>query len=424
MRIPFRYNRAPIHGETPQHSLIARGYNVFDTLDMAPPDAIMGLTEAFKKDPNPNKINLTIGVYKDTDGNTPIFSAVKKAEARVLADETTKSYLSIEGSEGYAKNVQTLLFGTGHEIITQRRAVTAHTPGGTGGLRVAADLIHSLNPAATVWLSEPTWPNHPGIFQAAGIATKTYPYYDDDAKSLRFDAMLAALEAAAEGDFVLLHGCCHNPTGLDPTLEQWERVAELVKGRKLIPFLDFAYQGLGDGLEEDPAGLRTVCAQVPEAIVTSSFSKNFGLYRERTGAVTILASSEKAADAVRSHLKRTIRCNYSNPPAHGALIVTAILDDPALRAEWERELRGMCARIRDMRELFVRTLKEKGVERDFSFLTRQKGMFSYSGLSPEHVDRLREEFSVYIVRSGRINVASITPSNMDALCNAIAAVLR
>ncbi len=397
---------------------------MFDTLDMAPPDAIMGLTETFKKDPSPGKINLTIGVYKDAGGNTPIFSAVKKAEERVLAGETTKSYLSIEGSDAYAQNVQTLLFGADHEIITKRRAVTAHTPGGTGGLRVAADLIRSLGPDTTVWLSDPTWPNHPGIFQAAGIATKTYPYYDDEAKSLRFDDMLAALETAAEGDFVLLHACCHNPTGLDPTRDQWDRLAELVTERKLIPFLDFAYQGLGDGLEEDAAGFRTVCSQVPEAIVTSSFSKNFGLYRERTGAVTVVASSEKAGDAVRSHLKRTIRCIYSNPPAHGALIVTTILDDPALRAEWETELRGMCARIHDMRELFVRTLKEEGVETDFSFLTRQKGMFSYSGLSAEQVDRLREKFSIYIVRSGRINVASMTPSNMDTLCSAIAAVLR
>ena len=391
---------------------------------MAPPDAILGLTESFNKDASPDKINLTIGVYKDADGNTPIFSAVKKAEERVLASETTKSYLSIEGSDAYTQHVQTLLFGPGHPIVTSRRAVTAHTPGGTGGLRVAADLIRSLGPDATVWLSDPTWPNHPGIFQAAGVATKTYPYYDDDAKSLDFNAMLAALETASEGDFVLLHACCHNPTGLDPALDQWERLAELTKARKLIPFFDFAYQGLGDGLEEDAAGFRTVCSQVPEVIVTSSFSKNFGLYRERTGAVTVVASREKARDAVRSHLKRTIRCIYSNPPAHGALIVTAILDDHDLRAEWETELRGMCARIHDMRERFVHTLKEKGVEKDFSFLTRQKGMFSYSGLSPGQVDRLREEFSIYIVRSGRINVASMTPSNMDTLCNAIATTLR
>ena len=396
---------------------------MFDTLDMAPPDAILGLAETFKKDPNPNKIDLTIGVYKDADGNTPIFSAVKKAEKRLLTDETTKSYLSIEGSQAYAEKVQQLLFGADHEIVSSHRAVTAHTPGGTGGLRVAADFIHSLRPGATIWLSEPTWPNHPGIFQAAGLTIKTYPYYDGEAKSLKFDAMLAALETASEGDLVLLHACCHNPTGLDPTPDQWTQLAALTKKRGLLPFVDFAYEGLGDGLDEDAAGLRTLCSENPELIVTSSFSKNFGLYRERTGALTIVTKSQKAGEAVLSHMKRTIRCMYSNPPAHGAQIVTTIFDDPDLRAEWEAELRGMCARIQDMRELFVRTLKDKGVKEDFSFLTRQNGMFSYSGLSPEQVDALREKHSVYIVRSGRINVAAMTPANMDTLCNALAAVL-
>ena len=396
---------------------------MFDTLDMAPPDAILGLAETFKKDPNPNKIDLTIGVYKDADGNTPIFSAVKKAEKRLLTDETTKSYLSIEGSQAYAEKVQQLLFGADHEIVSSHRAVTAHTPGGTGGLRVAADLIHSLRPGATIWLSEPTWPNHPGIFQAAGLTIKTYPYYDDEAKSLKFDAMLAALETASEEDLILLHACCHNPTGLDPTPDQWTQLAALTKKRGLLPFVDFAYEGLGDGLDEDAAGLRALCSENPELIVISSFSKNFGLYRERTGALTIVTKSQKAGEAVLSHMKRTIRCMYSNPPAHGALIVTTIFDDPDLRAEWEAELRGMCARIHDMRELFVRTLKDKGVKEDFSFLTRQRGMFSYSGLSPEQVDALREKHSVYIVRSGRINVAAMTPANMDTLCNALAAVL-
>lgn len=396
---------------------------MFDTLDMAPPDAILGLTESFKKDLNPDKIDLTVGVYKDADGNTPIFSAVKKAEERLLSDETTKSYLSIEGSQVYAERVQRLLFGAGHEIVSSRRAVTAHTPGGTGGLRVAADLIQSLRPGAAVWLSEPTWPNHPGIFEAAGMGIKTYPYYDDGDKSLKFDAMLAALETAPEGDLVLLHACCHNPTGLDPAPDQWTQLAAAIKKRGLLPFVDFAYQGLGDGLDEDTAGLRALCSENPEVIVSSSFSKNFGLYRERTGALTIVTKSQETGAAVLSHMKRTIRCMYSNPPAHGALVVTAIFDDPDLRAEWEAELRGMCVRIHDMRELFVRTLKEKGVKEDFSFLTRQRGMFSYSGLSSEQVDTLREQHSVYMVRSGRINVAGMTPTNMDTLCNAVAAVI-
>ena len=390
---------------------------------MAPPDAILGLTESFNKDPNPDKINLTMGVYKDADGNTPIFSAVKKAEERVLASETTKSYLSIEGSDAYAQHVQTLLFGPGHAIVTKGRAVTAHTPGGTGGLRVAADLIHSLGPDATVWLSDPTWPNHPGIFQAAGIVTKTYPYYDDDAKSLDFKAMLAALETASEGDFVLLHACCHNPTGLDPTRDQWEQLAEFIKERKLIPFLDFAYQGLGHGLNEDAAGVRQFAERVPEFLVASSFSKNFGLYNERVGALTLVANSEADAGAALSHLKQRIRTNYSNPPAHGALIVTTVLNDPELRSEWENEVATMRDRINGMRDLFVNTLKEKGVERDFSFLTRQSGMFAFSGLTKEQVLQLRDANSIYIVNSGRINVAGMTETNMDARCQAIAAVL-
>lgn len=393
---------------------------MFDTLDVAPPDAILGLTEAFKKDPSPDKIDLTVGVYRDADGNTPIFSAVKKAEERLLGDETTKGYLSIEGSQAYGEKVQHLLFGPGHEIVTSHRAVTAHTPGGTGGLRVAAEFIQSFRPGAVIWLSEPTWPNHPGIFQAAGLAAKTYPYYDDAQKSLKFDAMLAALETAQEGDLVLLHACCHNPTGIDPTPDQWTQLAALLKRKALLPFVDFAYQGLGDGLNEDAAGLHALCSENSELIVCSSFSKSFGLYRERTGALTVVANSQAAGEAVLSHMKRTIRCMYSNPPAHGALAVTTIFDDPDLRAEWETELRAMCARIQDMRELFVQTLKEKGVKQDFSFLTSQKGMFSYSGLSPEQVDTLREQHSVYIVRSGRINVAGMTPSNMDTLCNAVA----
>lgn len=396
---------------------------MFDALEVAPPDPIMGLTEAFKNDPNPDKINLTIGVYQDETGTTPIFSAVKEAEKRLIGKEQTKSYLSIDGSAEYAAIVQDLVFGPGHEIILGSRAVTAHTPGGTGALRVAAEFLAAVKPGAKVWLSQPTWPNHAGIFEAAGLELKTYPYYDTESKSLDFAAMTDALARAGEGDIVVLHGCCHNPTGLDPDIEQWRALAELTKERGVLPFFDFAYQGLGEGLEADPAGLRTFCNDGRELLIATSYSKNFGLYRERTGGLTIVAHSDHAADAARSHLKRTIRCLYSNPPAHGALIVTEIMTDTALRQSWETELRAMCARIQEMRTLFVKTLREKGVQQDFSFVERQRGMFSYSGLNPEQVETLRASYAIYIVGSGRINIASMNESNMDSLCSGIAAVL-
>lgn len=396
---------------------------MFDTLEVAPPDPIMGLTEAFKNDPNPDKINLTIGVYQDKTGTTPIFSAVKVAETRLIGKEQTKSYLSIDGSADYAAIVQDLVFGPGHEIILGSRAVTAHTPGGTGALRVAAEFLAGVKPGAKVWLSQPTWPNHAGIFEAAGLELKTYPYYDTESKSLDFAAMTDALARAGEGDIVVLHGCCHNPTGLDPDIEQWRALAELTKERGVLPFFDFAYQGLGEGLEADAAGLRTFCNDGRELLIATSYSKNFGLYRERTGGLMIVARSDHAAEAARSHLKRTIRCLYSNPPAHGALIVTEIMTDTALRQSWETELRAMCARIQEMRTLFVKTLQEKGVQQDFSFVERQRGMFSYSGLNPEQVEALRASYAIYIVGSGRINIASMNETNMNSLCSGIAAVL-
>lgn len=390
---------------------------------MAPPDAILGLTEAFNNDSNPEKINLTVGVYKDAEGKTPILAAVKKAEERLLASESTKSYLPIDGSAEYGAAVQALLFGEGHEIIAGKRAVTAHTPGGTGALRVAADFAHEVNPKANIWLSEPTWPNHPGVFKAAGITVKTYPYYDSNDKCIAFDRMCESLNQASEGDIVLFHGCCHNPSGMDPSPEQWKALADLTAERKLVPFLDFAYQGFGSGIEEDAAGLRQFCGKGRELIIASSFSKNFGLYRERVGALTVVAGTQSAAAAVRSNLKKTIRVNYSNPPAHGGGIVTTVLNDPALRAEWEEEVQTMRSRINTMRKLFVETLKKNGVQQDFSFLTRQRGMFSFSGLTKDQVLQLRSECAIYIVDSGRINVAGLTEANMPALCKAVAGVL-
>jgi aspartate/tyrosine/aromatic aminotransferase len=398
--------------------------SLFDQLTAAPPDAIMGLTDAFKKDPHPKKINLTIGVYKDAQGKTPVPSAVKKAEEKLLREEMTKSYLPIEGAPDYGARVQELMFGAAHEIISSGRAVTADTPGGTGALRVAADLLHMLRPGTTVWLSEPTWPNHPGIFEAAGLKVRTYPYYEPRTHTIDFAALMKTLEGAAKGDAVVLHACCHNPTGIDPAAEQWHALAALLHSKELLPFFDFAYQGLGEGLEEDARGLRLFAEFPGEMLVSSSFSKNFGLYNERTGALTLVTRSAEAAQISMTHLRRAIRVNYSTPPAHGAAIITTVLADPALRKEWESELKSMCRRIQEMRELFVRTLKAKGVTRDFSFLTRQRGMFSYSGLTKAQADELREKHGVYIVGSGRINVAGLTADNTGPLCDAIAAVLR
>ena len=397
---------------------------MFETIDTAPPDPIIGLTEAFKQDPHPDKINLGVGVYKDAQGNTPVFAAVKQAQERLLEDETTKDYSPIEGTPEFAAAVQHLLFGSGHEVVAGKRAVTTQTPGGTGALRVAADFIHKLFPQASLWLSDPTWANHPRVFEAAGIQVRTYPYYDPATHGLDLGRLLSAFMEIPSGDVVLLHGCCHNPTGADPTPEQWKRIAAVLGERRIVPLVDFAYQGMGDGLGEDTAGLQQLCRSGTELLVASSFSKNFGLYNERIGALTLTAPTASAAAKALSHLKICIRTNYSNPPAHGGAIVTRVLQDEELRRRWEEELRAMCARINGMRSLFVQTLGTKGVKRDFSFIRCQRGMFSFSGLSPDQVEALRRRYSIYLVGSGRINVAGMTPANMDYLCSAVAAILR
>lgn len=397
---------------------------MFETLQTAPPDPILGLTEAFGKDPNPAKINLGVGVYKDARGNTPVFHSVKQAEERILATEKSKSYLAIEGAPEYGAAVQELLFGADHEIIAGRRAVTTHTPGGTGALRVAADFVRRMFPASRIWLSEPTWANHPKVFEAAGLEVGTYPYFDPATNGLDLESMLETLDQLPAGDVVLLHGCCHNPSGVDPTPAQWQHIAEVLETRRLLPLVDFAYQGLGHGLEEDAAGLLALCRPNFELLIASSFSKNFGLYNERVGALTLVGATFQDATTALGHVKICVRANYSNPPAHGSALVTTVLQDPELRRQWEGEVTAMRDRINGMRHLFVATLKEKGVERDFSFIAQQRGMFSFSGLSPQQVEALRRDYSIYIVGSGRINVAGMTGENADALCTAIAAVLQ
>ncbi len=397
---------------------------MFETFTPAPPDAILGLTEAFKKDPNPKKVNLGVGIYKDAKGSTPVLDSVKRAEERILQNENTKNYLGIDGTAEYSAAVQELLFEANHEVITSNRSVTAQAPGGTGALRIAADFIFCMFPKARVWLSDPTWPNHPSIFKAAGLETGVYPYFDAATNGIKFDEMVATLQGIPAGDVILLHGCCHNPTGADLSPAQWQKIAAIVTARKLLPLVDFAYQGFGDGLEADAVGMRTICQPGQEVLIASSFSKNFGLYNERIGALTLVATTPAAAETALGHIKLAIRANYSSPPAHGAAIVTTILRDPTLRAQWETEVTDMRNRINQMRHLFVETLNEKGVQQDFSFIAHQRGMFSFSGLTPAHVKALREKHGVYIVGSGRISVAGMTEGNMDYLCAAIADVLK
>jgi aspartate/tyrosine/aromatic aminotransferase len=397
---------------------------MFERLQPAPRDPIIGLTEAFRDDPRPSKINLSAGVYQDASGKTPILECVRRAGQRIIERQTSKAYLPIPGSPAFAAAVGPLMFGGRHEALASGRAVIAHTPGGTCALRVAADFIHQQFPKATIWLTDPTWPNHPQIFAAAGVPTKSFPYFDAPANSLAWDAALAAIATMPAGDVILLHGCCHNPTGIDPTAEQWAKLADAVYARGLLPLIDFAYQGFADGIEEDAVAVRTFCRPGAELLVCSSYSKNFGLYCDRVGALVAVAADKQAADIVQSQIKACIRANYSNPPAHGGELVITVLGDAELTALWRQEVAQMRGRINGMRKLLVETLRAKGVPGDWSFITRQRGMFSFTGLSREQVDALREQHAIYIVGSGRINVAGITPDNCGPLCEAIGDVVR
>lgn len=396
---------------------------MFDQIPAAPPDAILGLTDAFKSDANARKVNLSVGVYQNEKGATVTLRAVSRAEARLLEQSSSKSYMPISGDAGYTGHVRKLLFGEGHAVLTEERAVTAHTPGGTGGLRVGADLIHAHFPKAAIWTSAPTWANHKAIFEAAGVATRDYPYYDAATRACDFDALLDALNRVPAGDFVLLHVCCHNPTGVDLDAAQWQAVADCAAAKGWIPFLDFAYQGFGDGIEADRAPVMRLGDAGVEFLISSSYSKNFGLYCERTGAFTLVAANRQAAQHAFSQVKRVVRANYSNPPAHGGHIVRTILDDAELAALWREELTAMRERIRSVRQDLVAGLAARGVAQDFSYINDQKGMFSFSGLNDAQVAALRETYSIYIVKGGRINVAGLTPDNLNYVCDAIAQVL-
>ena len=396
---------------------------IFSTIEQAPADPLFGLNDAFKADKRSNKVNLGIGVYKDESGTTPILSVVKQAEARLLDNEKSKVYLGIEGEVTYNAGVQKLLFTKNSELLSNKRAATVQAPGGTGALRLGAEFLVRQTNSKTIWVSNPTWANHNNIFTTAGLEIKQYCYYNSDTHNLNFDAMVTDLSSAQAGDIVLLHGCCHNPTGIDLNQEQWNEIGELCVEKQLVPFFDFAYQGFGLGTEEDAQGLRIVAAQVPELLIANSFSKNFGLYNERIGALTLVADTENTVQKSYSQVKRIVRAMYSNPPAHGALIVSTILNDDELTLQWQAELKQMRERIAEMRQLFVDTLKAEGVKQDFSFISGQRGMFSFSGLNKVQVEKLKADFGVYIVDSGRISVAGMTKHNIPVICKAIAQII-
>lgn len=396
---------------------------LFAAVELAPRDPILGLNEQFNADTNPAKVNLGVGVYFDDNGKLPLLKCVQAAEAQLVEAHKPRGYLPIDGIAAYDKAVQGLVFGAGSDILNAGRVATVQALGGTGGLKLGADFLKKLNPAAKVLISDPSWENHRALFTNAGFPVETYPYYDADKRGVRFDDMLAALNAAPAGTIVVLHACCHNPTGYDITPAQWTQVVEAVKARKLVPFLDMAYQGFGDGIAEDGAAVQQFVASGMDFFVATSFSKSFSLYGERVGALSVVCESKDEAQRVLSQLKIVIRTNYSNPPTHGAQVVAMVLDTPALRQQWEEELAGMRVRIKQMRTLLVEKLAAAGVKQDFSFVTAQRGMFSYSGLSAAQMQRLRSEFGVYGVDSGRICVAALNTKNIDHVVSSIAKVL-
>ena len=395
---------------------------MFNSLKALPADPILGLLTKYRADVNPQKIDLGVGVYKNEAGHTAVLDCVKKAEQHRTDTEDSKVYIGPTGSPLFNEEMSKLIFGT-HKVLFENRARTFSTPGGTGALRVAGEFINTCKAGTTIWVSNPTWANHTAVFEAAGLVVKTYPYYDYENKTLDFDAMLAKLKEVSADDVVLLHACCHNPSGMDLSNEQWQQVVEVAKGVGFTPLVDMAYQGFGIGLDEDAYGLRLMAENVKEMIVCSSCSKNFGLYRERIGACTLIAESNHSADLVASVLAYVVRGIYSMPPAHGAAIVETILSSQELTTQWHSELKEMRDRINGNRQLLVDKLKENGVSRDFTFITRQTGMFSFLGITAEQVQQLQDDYSIYMVGSSRMSIAGIAKSNVDYLAQSIAKVL-
>jgi len=395
---------------------------MFQSIELLPADPILGLMATYRSDTNPKKIDLGIGVYKDETGATPVMTSVKKAEDLILQSQMTKSYIGPTGAAGYNKTVAELIFGTSLMENLGNRRVTVQSPGGCGGLRLAAEFIKKANPDATIWVSNPTWANHVPLLVSAGLKIESYPYYDYNSHSVCFDEMIGSLKKVEKGDIVLLHGCCHNPCGADLNQEQWRQVRDVALEQGFTVFIDLAYQGLGDGLEEDTFGTRLMAESLPELIVVSSCSKNFGLYRERTGAITVVCDSDATATIATSQIAAAARAMYSMPPDHGAAIVELILNDPDLRTEWDAELTQMRNRINGLRVQLVNKIQEIGINEDFSFIQRERGMFSFLGVNVEQVQKLVNDYSIYLVNSSRINVAGINNDNLEYLATSLAKV--
>lgn len=393
---------------------------MFETLSALAPDAILTLIGEYQNDSRETKIDLGVGVYRDESGVTPILNVVKKAEQYLVNTQPTKSYLGSGGNPDFNQAIQALTFG---ELASDERITTLQTPGGSGSLRVAAGLIMRAKPDVTVWASDPTWANHIPLLGGAGLTIKSYPYYDPDAKNIRFDEMIETLNTIPGGDIVLLHGCCHNPTGMDLSGEQWQTVADVVVDRALIPFIDLAYQGFAEGLDEDAYPVRFILPRVAEMIVSSSCCKNFGIYRDRVGSLSLIGKDAAASAVLRSQANNIVRTMYSMPPDHGASVVSHILNDPDLRKEWLVELAEMRDRLKGVRALLGAALREKAPDQDFSHIERANGMFCFVGISPEQVERIKSEHGIYMVNSSRINVAGITKNNVSHLASSIAAVL-
>ena len=396
--------------------------SLFSAIEMAPRDPILGITEAFNADTNTAKINLGVGVYYDDKGKVPLLECVQKAEAKLMEQPTPRTYLPIEGLAAYDKAVQELVFGADSPVIQEKRALTVQAIGGTGALKIGADFLKRFLPASDVYISDPSWENHRALFESAGFTVHNYAYYDAATRGVNFDGMLAALKAMPAGSIVVLHACCHNPTGADLSQDQWDQVIAAVQAGNLVPFLDMAYQGFANGIDEDGAVVRRFAATGMAMLVSNSFSKSFSLYGERVGALSIVATTSEEATRVLSQLKRVVRTNYSNPPTHGGKVVATVLATPELRKLWEEELAGMRVRIREMRGAMVEKLKAKAPGHDFEFVREQVGMFSYSGLTKEQVGKLRDE-SIYAVDTGRICVAALNSTNIDRVVDAIAKVL-
>ncbi|PCJ35200.1 MAG: aromatic amino acid aminotransferase [Cellvibrionales bacterium] len=397
---------------------------MFSSLNALAPDPILGLIALANKDHSPNKVDLGVGVYKDETGATPIMAAVKIAEHNCAEKELTKAYIGPAGPAEFNTGIRDLIFGAQHSALQAERVRTVLTPGGCGALRVGAEFLKRCSDDATVWVSDPTWANHLPLLGNAGLKLAEYPYYEAGSDGIKFDEMMSALANVGRGDIVLLHGCCHNPCGADLSEKQWRELTVLAAKNGFLPFIDLAYQGFGRGLDEDAYGIRYMAEHLPELLVASSCSKNFGLYRERVGSLSILGDNATQADASLTHINNVVRGNYSMPPSHGGAIVGEILGAPVLHQNWEDELTAMRSRINQLRVLLVDKLNGQGVDTDFSFIARQHGMFSFLGLSGTQVDQLREQFSIYMVGSSRVNIAGISQVNIDYLAQSIAAVLK